>query len=341
MFIVADFSACIDIENCVEFCFNKSNNTLAELRRRYDGICYSGVKILRVVSVLRMGECIFASQVSATMGSLSVSFRAIVVALFPGDLLPACTRISKTSADTQPGPIIFRGEHVVVANSQTALRRVIQEDAVVPMIASAISANVPCERLSAIGVIYEPPQTTFFYPITDSTRFTDALTEQKYIKMQDIIDGKLDDAQPCNILEAAMTALDYLRDVKVDNRAVVEKVVFSLFFRKGKVDIPLITVPIAKTIAVPRTATCLVVCHNLNPFNGQVTFTDAKIEDLPPTWKQGALAQPAPLVIRHYLEQIVAYAYTGSELLRAYGTPAIIEKTATFVKYVQSLKGTS
>lgn len=338
MYIIADFSISLDIDDCVGFCQDKSANVLAEIRKRYDGMCYSGVKILRAVSIVRMGECVFTSQLSATTGSLCATFRAIVVAIYPGDLLPACARVTKVGAtDAHAGPIIFRGEHVVVANNQATMRAIVQEGAIVPMVASAVSANVPCECLSVVGSFYEPSRVTLFYPFTGTSHLSEVLSERKYIKIQDIRAGNMDDAAPSSIIDATLAALDDLNSINSKYSNDIKKIVASLFYIEGKPSDSLLIIPISARMEIPSNVTCLVANYGANPFDGKIAFSSARIEELPETWKQGAIAQPASLVIRRYLEQVMSFAITGAELTRAYGNTEILKKAQTFVAYVQQI----
>lgn len=352
MHLIIAISVGLDIDDCIEFFSNANANILRELRKRYDGRCYCGVKVLRVLSIERTGECVFSNPLTPTVGSLCVTFNALVIAIRPGDLISMCEFRSAS-------PAIFSSEHaaVTIERGQRGVDAwespisVLGRGSLICTVAKVISAGMFCSQAAVIGEVYYPARATWFFPFTAGTAEDamnrEALTCKKYARLSDVKSMSADShIEACTVLEAAISAIGTFHAAREEmlskNKEMGGKViniVRSLFYpfkmeSIGNREHAFETMNIAG-FKIPRGATSLVIQRDVNPLDCQISFA---VGNETPDMQKGCVSQSADQIIARFLEQTINYAIAGMDMMRAFQDPGRLKSIMAFVVLMSNKK---
>ena len=365
MYLKIDYQVGLDINNCVAFYTNFDENLITRLRDTYDGICYNGNLIIHVISVVKVGECMFVSPVLSTTGTLSVVFRALVVNYSPGDIIAGCV----VRPIKGHGRITMQSVHsnaMIVQTKEDQDTSVLGTDAVVTINATGVYAGPGSDRISVCATLYNPSAVTYYYPIMAGTHAqapnSESMTREKYIS-QLAIDNILapmsappsnsgtimEDIPGITIIQAARDAAEHLGIVSQRARAEFAKlpeIVRKLFYpfreerepdvvKSGAVK----TINLLDVLAIPDNATCLVMCGEYCPLDGKIGVTANPISSFPEDWVLGELAQPLGVVVARRLEKFIDYATAGSVMLREFMIPAKLEASRNLIVLQSKKKG--
>jgi hypothetical protein len=353
MYLIARFFVDIDVVNPIEFYMNFDQNLISKLRQLYDGICYGGRLILRVVGIADVGECVINQPTSATLGVLSVAFDAVVVDYKPGDLI-TCVGV-RASRD---GITMVRAKHSDIMLDQPRGSReleLLQPESAVVVRLQNTDANPGYRTIAARGAIFSPDRATYYYPIATagdsvSDGAEDMLTRAIYIPLSAIMrafDGELakvgggdadfpDDMPRVNVREALRDAMDVWAHLEV-NEKLKSVIVPSMFnaLTAGASVAPVhaecTRVNLVDCAAKPG-ATCLVIPGDVPPLDGKVDIAMLSTDKLPADWKCAAIAQPADVVIARCMEHQIDLISAAVALAREFSNPACMSATMGLMK---------
>ncbi|MCK9604229.1 MAG: hypothetical protein M0R66_07725 [Candidatus Omnitrophica bacterium] len=344
MYLITDYHVGLDVNNCVAFYTNFDDNLLARLRRDYEGMCFEGHLILRVLRVMRVGECAFVQSTHPNIGSLSVAFRALIVNYSPRDIIAGCV----VRPIREHGRVVMQSQHantMIIQSREDQDVAVLGAGAVVVVRAIGTFAGPGYDRISVNATLFEPATVTYYYPIARnlaSAPRTNALAREKYAPIASFSGGD-DDAppEPVNVIRAAMLASDYLARAlaaakeKHDGLPTVIRALFYPFRAPERKPTPAPDAPIALLNIldgrVPANATCVIMPREYNPLDPLVATTTAPISALPSDWVQGELAQPEDVVLARRLEQFIDFAIAGATMAREFADHAKLEATRALI----------
>lgn len=350
MYLITRYTVDIEIANCVEFYTNFDQNVISQLRQLYDGICYGGRLILRVIDVERVGECVINQPTSPTLGILSVAFIALVVDYKPGDLL-ACVGV-RASRD---GLTMVRAKHADIILDRTGTSReidLLQPESVVIIRMQNTDANPGYKSIAARGSIFAPDRATYYYPIEPGT-IADAdespeMTRAIYAPLSAMLrafDGALASAQEgdfaniahgVNVREALRDAVEAWESAEANEK--LKTVIAPSMFNT----LPVGVAPQAASAGfvradlvdcrIPRGTTCLVMRGDVPPLSGKIDIATIALDQIPADWKRGAIAQPAGTVLAARMEHQINVITAGMVLLRELTNPARLSATAVLMR---------
>lgn len=85
---VSHFDVTVDVANPTDFCSDKKRNALRAVREIYEGRCFMGKFIVRVLDVVAMSACRLGNVGNLGAGTVDVRFRALWARRGKGALLP-------------------------------------------------------------------------------------------------------------------------------------------------------------------------------------------------------------------------------------------------------------
>jgi hypothetical protein len=324
MFLKVNYQVGLDINNCVAFYTNFDENLIARLHRDYDGICYGGNLILRVLSVVRTGECMFLNSTSATTGTLSVIFAALVVSYAPGDLIAGCV----VGPIRDPTRVTMQSTHanaMIVQTGGDQDTAVLNTGAIVTVYVTGSYAGPGFDRISVTANLYEPSPITHYYPVMPGTSADagEEMSVEKYIAIAQ------QDERGLTVVQAARLAADYLRatfaEIGADHTSLpdnVRQMFYPFRAEKAQGDARIATIDMLLDARVPSDATCLVACCEYNPLDGKIGVATCPLAELPGDWIKGELSQPVGVVLARRLERFIDFAYAAARMAREFADPA-------------------
>ena len=338
MFLRINYQVGLDINNCVAFYTNFEDNLLARLHHDFDGICYGGNLILRVLSVVKHGECMFVNSTAATVGTLSVIFCALVVSYGPGDLIAGC--IVGPMRDS--GRITMQSEHanaIIIQTKEDQDVSVLNTGSIVAIYVTGFYAGPGCNRISVTANLYEPSTATHYYPIMSGSNAQlatcDAMTANKYAPIRAVLSDQ--SMEGATILQAARDAAEYLRatfkEVGATHASLPGNVrkMFYPFREEKAPTAPQIEIIDLLSARIPPDATCLVACCECNPLDGKIGVATCPVADLPSDWIKGELTQPAGVVFARRLERFIDFALAGATMAREFADPAKLSASRNLI----------
>jgi hypothetical protein len=87
MLVYKTIEVSLDIEDPISTYANANTNILRKLQAKYEGRCYAGCFIMKVLNIVKRSECIIMQNTESCDGSINVMFRAQVIQLLPGEVL--------------------------------------------------------------------------------------------------------------------------------------------------------------------------------------------------------------------------------------------------------------
>lgn len=85
----------IDIENVISIFVNAEENLLNILVNKYEGKCFAGCYIVKVITIVRRSECIMMQHNESGDGSIDIQFGAEVIELYQNEIVSGCILIKK------------------------------------------------------------------------------------------------------------------------------------------------------------------------------------------------------------------------------------------------------
>ena len=103
------FTVTITVDDAVGFVAN-TNSALRYIIGNYEGRCWQGCFIVRVVEIIRKSKCVISQGDMSGKGTIDITFRAEVMFLGEGDFVAGCT------IQTIVGPTLFvaTAPHLVI-----------------------------------------------------------------------------------------------------------------------------------------------------------------------------------------------------------------------------------
>lgn len=351
MYLIVDLQVGLDIENCIAFYTNFADNLLARLHKDFDGICLSGFLILNILDVVKASECIFNHVTRPTLGSLSVMFRACVVSYRPGDIVAGC--VVRPENHERITMISRHANAMIIQTKEGQSTAVLTTNAVAITSIIEVYACPGQPRISFNSNLYEPRKITYYYPIIPGTieRMNEdrALTCEKYADIQKINillnalqaheDADTSLISGITVMQAAQLAHEFfiksMKEIGAE-RAALPGIVRQLFYpymdkvpRKPRDDIQ--EQNLLQWRGLPNDATCIVMCSEFHPFDGQIGMTNLPQEKYPRDWVQGEIAQPAGVVLARRFERFIDYLVAGEVMAREFVDTAKLTATKSLI----------
>lgn len=156
--LVKYFEVTLKITSPMTFCSNVDVNIMTELRRLYEGKCYQGAFIMKVLEVPNRGPCNIITSNLKAHGSIDVHFKAHVVILGEWDILTGVEITSnsqivhgrcKIEDDGYVAPI-----SVIIDKAANAPIDSLKVGQIVSVRVIRFSHEPMCAEINAVGCLY-------------------------------------------------------------------------------------------------------------------------------------------------------------------------------------------
>jgi len=148
----------IDVKNPINVCSNLNVNVLNILKDKYEGKCYKGALILRIVAISAISDCYIGQLGAPSFGTIDVMFEAEVLYYNEGEIITGCTIVNK---DNLSITCITDNACIMLANTMPSL---VKDQKITIRVAKSLY-KIGSNKISVNAVPFLPSKKYHIYRI--------------------------------------------------------------------------------------------------------------------------------------------------------------------------------
>lgn len=329
MLRIESFEVNINVDNPIEFYASDARlSALAQVRAIYEGVCYMGCLVLRVIDIARMGECQFVSPTKPCVGLLAVQFRAIITQYSPGDVITVTMNNDIVSTRIF-GRSMYASALFISDHTNMDIHNAISQRSVVYATIVDVGAYPGYSTISARVELRKPTSAqggARCYPILRDTA-ADAfaspeLRDEKYVTGIDDKSGGLTIQSLARATRARINqkVAEYTKDAVQKKIHLIASTLLCANLSSGAPTGTIDGVPLVDLIdmnSIAQDITHLVVFDSVNPLDARIgVITAGAFPSSASNWRKDDIPRKCCEVITVLLEQYITIASAYENMMK-------------------------
>jgi hypothetical protein len=157
----------IDVDDPINIASNIDNNLLKLARDTYEGICWAGMLIKRVLEIVMKNDLMCVQESEPDICTISLMLLVEGVVMSPGDIIPNCEVISKNDVTKE---ILCKSENAtIITKLESRFASVDARGMFISVVVRNVKYYMSSSNISAEAVPFRPTKRYHVFKVTTET----------------------------------------------------------------------------------------------------------------------------------------------------------------------------